>query len=841
MKIFWPIVPVLLALLVLLLRPSDDAGRALPPIDTLSPEITSADERLLIVIIDSLRLSTLQAHMPRLSSLANNGDAHLAAVQTCSANFTLPCIQTLLEGRQSPFAAGLHNFTGRSGGAVNFPATLAAANAPPDLISDHTLGSLYKAHAHSDFDVQSLPDDALSRDLAAISRARQHLADGSRAVILHVVGTDKVAHYQKPGHPDYIAQFSAVDAALSDLLSDPSLLRYDRDHVVITGDHGHNQDGHHTRDSIALLWGLSYHQLWNDITLPPAPPPSDPPSSGPQPAASLEQTDLLFFLSHPFALPLPTSYEGRYFVGTQPPTPNSRRARQDDAQRRALLAAQITLDDIPKAFSSLRAAERARRSDSIWQNAPLLCLYALFCILALSSLFGSPPAPSLRPFDARFHRDALSLVLISVAVAALSSLGPATSWSLLLILPASAWLIHSRRATRHALWVCFVIAMSAFCGRYATEWASYFHSTGAFKYQIVLFYLMMAAGGALLGWLAWGKGLRGWPEGGLMFGFMALPSGVYYYQFGSAMCWGFLIGGALSSLSRGRHALRWETLTPKTLGALLGLLSLSPLLIAQTAGGWEWHHKAVAWLQALGSTPTWLIGASLCAFLVWQAAHTPRSRIVLGSIITLGALYSAAIGKMPSAPLVASHIAVAVVISWLRLPHPLSSPWTPTQTNARLAWLVFGLGLASQWLALRGFFIQNIDFTFGLEAFGWLQRERDIFIATTLATIPKYGLPLFVMLLAVRIAIGAAQTRSLFAALFLFGSLKMLTLLVQIISGMQSDGEQRYELAISELIFIFNYLMIISVAYLPAQFLGKVADKGGASDLEGGDAAALKP
>jgi hypothetical protein len=820
-RLLWPVVPVVMALLVLLLRPADDGAGSLPPIEGLHPEVEARGERLVVVVIDSLRRSTLEAHMPRLAALVAQGSAHMLAVQTCSANFTLPCIQTLLEGRQSPFAAGLHNFTGRSAGAVNLPAALAAAGVAPDLVSDHTLGSLYGAFARSDFDVQTLPDDALARDRAAVARARARLDEGARAVLLHVVGTDKVAHYQKPGHPEYIAQFEAVDADVAGLIGS---LRRDRDHVIITGDHGHNEDGHHTRDSVALLWGASFDRLLAEVALPPPPqeqapkPPKALPLKG-----ALEQTDLLYFLSYPFALPLPLAYEGRYFIGDAAPAPGTRLAMQAAAQRRAMgLAEGAPIGDVPRAFEAARATERARRGDSIWQNAPLLWLYGVFCVVALGALFGEPPQLSLRPLGAAFSVSALGLVGVGGAVAVLSAWGAWVGWSLLALAPAGAWLVRRHGATRHAAWVAALAAVALVSGRWAAEWSVYFHSTGAFKYQIVLFYLMMAAGGALVGALAWGGRLRGWAEGGLLFGLMALPSGVYYYQFGSAMLWGLLIGGALCALWPQRLRERWALLKEAP-APTLGLLVLGPLLVAQTAGGWEWHHKAVGWLQALGTPATWGVGAALGAYLVWQGARTGRARAVLGATLAVGALYSAGVGKLEAAPLVASHIAAAFAAAWLRVPSLSAWRAGPDATSARLTWLLFGLGLSCQWLALRGFFIQNIDFTFGLEAFSWLQHERDVFIATFIATIPKYGLPLFMGLLIARLSLGKAQTHSLFTGLLLLGSLKMLLLLLQIIAGMQADGEQRYELAISELVFIFNYLLMVSLAYGPVQALGRLA------------------
>ena len=85
--------------------------------------------RLVIVVVDSMprEVRTQPALMPEVTALARRPDARWIDVHTCSGNFTLPCIQTLLEGRESPFAAGLHNFTGREGGASSLPSIAAAA------------------------------------------------------------------------------------------------------------------------------------------------------------------------------------------------------------------------------------------------------------------------------------------------------------------------------------------------------------------------------------------------------------------------------------------------------------------------------------------------------------------------------------------------------------------------------------------------------------------------------------------------------------------------------------------------------------------------------------------
>ena len=93
----------------------------LEPQQAPTPTARPAQGRLIVVVVDSLRAKALDDHMPRTAEIAQAPNGARREVRTCSANFTLPCMQTLMEGRQSPFAAGLHNFTGKQGGAQNLP------------------------------------------------------------------------------------------------------------------------------------------------------------------------------------------------------------------------------------------------------------------------------------------------------------------------------------------------------------------------------------------------------------------------------------------------------------------------------------------------------------------------------------------------------------------------------------------------------------------------------------------------------------------------------------------------------------------------------------------------
>ena len=194
--------------------------------------------RTVIVIVDSLRPQNVTPGlMPHLAAL----DAHRRHVHTCSANFTLPCIQTLLEGKQSPFSAGLSNFTGEKGQATSLPAAWKSVGVPFRMISDHTLDSLYGDLADASVNVETWRGGHLEHDLESFRLAGKWAREHTDAsLIVHVVGTDKVAHHQQPGSKTYNDHWTAIDAGLSEFLKtlNPT------DNVMITGDHGHGDIGH---------------------------------------------------------------------------------------------------------------------------------------------------------------------------------------------------------------------------------------------------------------------------------------------------------------------------------------------------------------------------------------------------------------------------------------------------------------------------------------------------------------------------------------------------------------------------------------------------------------------
>ena len=123
------------------------------------------DGKVVLVIIDSLREEAVTDHMPNLNRLRHEPTSAWLPVHTCNANFTVPCVQTILEGRQSPFAAGLNNFTGQKGGEQSFPGAVAHAKKRQRFISDFTLDSLYGRLADVALDVEKMKGNHLEHDL----------------------------------------------------------------------------------------------------------------------------------------------------------------------------------------------------------------------------------------------------------------------------------------------------------------------------------------------------------------------------------------------------------------------------------------------------------------------------------------------------------------------------------------------------------------------------------------------------------------------------------------------------------------------------------------------------
>ena len=122
-------------------RSSAISGKSGKPPDKSTSSV--GDGRLVVVIVDSLRREAVDKVMPNLKELVQDRASTYVDVHTASGNMSLPCIQTLLEGRESPYASAIRDFTGTRGSNNGLPAAAARAGLHPALIGDFIILGLY--------------------------------------------------------------------------------------------------------------------------------------------------------------------------------------------------------------------------------------------------------------------------------------------------------------------------------------------------------------------------------------------------------------------------------------------------------------------------------------------------------------------------------------------------------------------------------------------------------------------------------------------------------------------------------------------------------------------------
>src|SRR5690349_3993170 len=84
---------------------SSSEGSTAPP--TKLSAVTG-NGRLVLVIVDSLRRQDVDELMPNLKAFTQRQGSTVFDVHTAGGNMTLPCVQTILEGRESPYASAIH-------------------------------------------------------------------------------------------------------------------------------------------------------------------------------------------------------------------------------------------------------------------------------------------------------------------------------------------------------------------------------------------------------------------------------------------------------------------------------------------------------------------------------------------------------------------------------------------------------------------------------------------------------------------------------------------------------------------------------------------------------------
>ena len=157
------------ALFTAFARSSAISGKSGKPPDKSASSV--GDGRLVVVIVDSLRREAVDKVMPNLKELVQDRASTYVDVHTASGNMSLPCIQTLLEGRESPYVSAIRDFTGTRGSNNGLPAAAARAGLHPALIGDFIILGLYGKYGTIAVNRSELARSDLACDLAEIDKA----------------------------------------------------------------------------------------------------------------------------------------------------------------------------------------------------------------------------------------------------------------------------------------------------------------------------------------------------------------------------------------------------------------------------------------------------------------------------------------------------------------------------------------------------------------------------------------------------------------------------------------------------------------------------------------------
>ena len=200
--------------------------------DLALPAPDPAGRGLYLFLVDSLAPADVES-MPAVAALREGGFS--AIVEPCADNYTVPCTYELLTGRSTfslfSFLENMGVIEGNSGSSLITDA--GAAGWEVAVISRHDMDA-WGAHATRNLNVTE------SERPTELAVGLQAAAD-HRLVFHHYVWHDVISHRFPRGHPRYeesleeLERFiEALEAGLPDGMD-----------LLITGDHGHLDDGRH--------------------------------------------------------------------------------------------------------------------------------------------------------------------------------------------------------------------------------------------------------------------------------------------------------------------------------------------------------------------------------------------------------------------------------------------------------------------------------------------------------------------------------------------------------------------------------------------------------------------
>lgn len=769
--------------------------------DRSAAPIAEPPGRLFVVIVDSLRTQNLDHpdEMPKLRALSEQPHARRFDLRTCSANFSMQCLQTLLEGQESPFGADLTRITGTTASPTSLPALAQGAGLRVVLLSYDELVKVYEQLTTRAVNSSSWDPDTLKRDLRIIDEAIGLLDEiDPHVLILHVDGTDKAAHYKKPGTELYREHFRIVDAKLTELWKK---VDFEHDAVVILGDHGHDEDGHHVRHSQLILAGSPLVSFIDAVALP---------------EEGLASRDLLFLYAYYLGLDVPEGYEGQYLDAAEGTDPPPQVEAFLNSQARALAERGYQGERLMDRVAQRQSHLDQRHVRSLYANLPLLLCYFGMLLwwhgrrrlrwrLGAIAGFGALAAV----FTQLDLENAGLWVAVPVTLAAMAPL----LWP------------NARRRTAFLLAIVVVGAALSYIAR---DWALYFHTTGGARGAMLVFFGVMLAAGLALAWVRdRAPAHMPWTTAG--FCVFCLPSGVYYYQAGQNMMHGFALGlGALLLFTLATRPRQLWSLAQKhwrkSLVVPVALFALcTPLLFLQEAGAWKWNHLTRPLLDRLGNGPMLLIYYAVGAILLWRLRCSWRGKLGFAAAWLLSHGYAVGIGQLPMAAFLIAQVPLVLFFAWDELQQAggvqLNAGDEPADLNA-LLW--FGAMMTSVWFVFGGFEINNIDYTFVNDYLGWVHQQKNRFLLSYVASVVKYGCPAIAALVYLYVKVGPSRTAALLEGILFFANFKLAMLLQQVLVSALGTKEKIFQLPMTDGVFVVAAFATTALSLLVFTVIEKI-------------------
>lgn len=743
------------------------------------PAVVPPLGRTVVFIIDSLREQNGRdpGLMPELAAL--NAAARHGLLRTCAANFTLPCLLTAFEGRESPFVTALSNFSGSAEVTPSWFEALAARGLRMALIGDHTLPALYGRYFQTVMDYEETPLSAYERDRWAMDAANRLLDAGETDVlVLHIVGTDKVAHAELPASPDYQRLFRDADAMVGQLARrlDP-----ERDTLLVFGDHGHGPEGHHDRFAWYAMRGP--HIVPGEHTF--------------------EQVDLLYLLARVHGVPVSKIYEGAFHWSARANDP------LDGAWRAAQAAAWGLPDGESATLDAAVAAAAEVRALGPTKDAIAFAPWGLTLVLALgiglrAAASGRAPPPG-------------HLRLSGLAVAILVFTGPWLVWVVAML---HVWLLRrSLRAhppTPGPMLAALAVLGATGVGALVPWIAETFHVRSGGTATVLTWHVYTVVVPLILAYFLagpvtpppasprrrLGHALLAPP----LVGFLLLGPGVYYY--GSAQhVFHTLFAAVLLAalvLRDGSSAPPGEP--PPLTGRFraLAFLALLPgvLHLRVSAGGWEWHTLLHSDLRSFPLPLSVALAALVPPILAALAPEHARWRaFALGSVITLlGWPFHMALDVPPERIIGLFYVSVSVAAG-LRLVR--GAPW--------LRWTVFALGLfVALWALSSGFYLKNLALDFALKALGpHFTRESELALAAAGVVGLRYVLLVLPVILAASAVLGPGRYAVVARGAVMLLLLRLVCLSVQFATVRIVEEEKSSELILQECVGVAWLALVV--------------------------------